>query len=241
MNAFTEIWVYLSQTPLLWLTLTVSVFYVAQQTYTYFNSNPLLNPVLMSIFILVPLLYFTNTPYQTYFTGAQFVHFLLGTATVGLAIPLYLYYDKLKQLWLPLLLTLLIGSMTGILSAVLIGKLLGVSQVTLLSFMPKSITTPIAMGISEKIGGLPSLTAILVILTGMVGAIVAPLLFKLIKIKDESIQGVAMGISAHGLGTAKAFQMSQETGAFSGLAMGLNGAVTSLLIPLILYLMKIFS
>lgn len=239
MNSFTDIWVYLSQTPLLWLTLTVSVFYVAQQIYTYFKSNPLLNPVLMSIFILVPLLHFTNTPYNIYFTGAQFVHFLLGTATVGLAIPLYLYYDKLKQLWLPLLLTLLIGSATGILSAVLIGKLLGVSQVTLLSLMPKSITTPIAMGISEQIGGLPSLTAILVILTGMFGAIIAPFLFKLMKIKDESIQGVAIGISAHGLGTAKAFQMSQETGAFSGLAMGLNGAVTALLIPLFLYLLHL--
>ncbi len=236
MNAFTEIWVYLSQTPLLWLTLTVTVFYIAQYIYSYFNNNPLLNPVLMSIFILVPLLHFTNTPYHIYFTGAQFVHFLLGTATVGLAIPLYLYYDKLKQMWFPLLLTLLIGSATGILSAVLIGKLLGVSQATLLSLMPKSITTPIAMGISEKIGGLPSLTAILVILTGMIGAIIAPFLFKLIKIKDESIQGVAIGISAHGLGTAKAFQMSQETGAFSGLAMGLNGAMTALLIPLFLYL-----
>jgi putative effector of murein hydrolase len=135
-----------------------------------------------------------------------------------------------------LLLTLLIGSATGILSAVLIGKLLGVSQATLLSLMPKSITTPIAMGISEKIGGLPSLTAILVILTGMIGAIFAPFLFKWFNIKNESIQGVAMGISAHGLGTAKAFQMSQETGAFSGLAMGLNGAMTALLIPLFLYL-----
>jgi predicted murein hydrolase (TIGR00659 family) len=236
MNSFSDIWVYLSQTPLLWLTLTVSVFYVAQTIYTYFNNNPLLNPVLISIFILVPMLSLTNTPYNTYFTGAQFVHFLLGTATVGLAIPLYLYYDKLKQLWLPLLLTLLIGSATGILSAIIIGKLLGVSQITLLSLMPKSITTPIAMGISEKIGGLPSLTAILVILTGMIGAIFAPFLFKLIKIKDHSIQGVAMGISAHGLGTAKAFQMSQETGAFSGLAMGLNGAMTALLIPLFLYL-----
>jgi len=236
MNSFTDIWVYLSQTPLLWLTLTVSVFYVSQKIYEYFGANPLLNPVLMSIFILVPLLHFTNTPYNVYFTGAQFVHFLLGTATVGLAIPLYLYYDKLKQMWLPLLLTLLIGSATGILSAVLIGKLLGVSQATLLSLMPKSITTPIAMGISEKIGGLPSLTAILVILTGMIGAIFAPFLFKWFNIKNESIQGVAMGISAHGLGTAKAFQMSQETGAFSGLAMGLNGAMTALLIPLFLYL-----
>ncbi|MEY3220497.1 MAG: hypothetical protein RIT27_1854 [Pseudomonadota bacterium] len=240
MNAFTDIWVYLSQTPLLWLTLTVSVFYVAQQIYTYFNANPLLNPVLMSIFIIVPLLNITNTPYNVYFSGAQFVHFLLGTATVALAIPLYLYYDKLKQMWLPLLFALTIGSATGILSAFLIGKLLGVSHVTLLSLLPKSITTPIAMGISEQIGGLPSLTAILVILTGMIGAMFAPFLFKLFKIENHSVRGFAIGLSAHGLGTAKAFQMSQETGAFSGLAMGLNGAMTALLIPLFLYLFAVW-
>jgi len=240
MHNFTNIWVYLSETPLLWLTLTMSVFYVAQRVSTYFNGNPLLNPVLMSIIIIVPLLSWTNTPYKIYFSGAQFVHFLLGTATVALAIPLYLYYEKLKQMWLPLLLTLLVGSATGIFSAVLIGKLLGVSHTTLLSLMPKSITTPIAMGISEQIGGLPSLTAILVILTGMIGAMFAPFLFRLFKIENHSVQGFAIGLSAHGLGTAKAFQMSQETGAFSGLAMGLNGAMTALLIPLFLYLFAVW-
>ncbi len=235
----TDTWVYLAQTPLLWLTATLVVYQVAYFFYQRANYLPLLNPVPIAVVALITLLLATETPYQTYFDGAQFVHFLLGPATVALAIPLYNHYAKLKQLLIPVLGALLIGSATAIVSAVGLGWLLGLSHETLLSLAPKSITTPIAMGVSEQIGGLPSLTAALVILTGIIGATVAKEVLDLLRVRDNSIRGFAMGLSAHGLGTARAFQMHDEAGAFSGLGMGLNGLATAILVPILIQLMKL--
>lgn len=233
----TDTWVYLAQTPLLWLAATLVLYQVAYYFYRRANFLPLLNPMPVAVALLVSLLLITHTPYQTYFDGAQFVHFLLGPATVALAIPLYNYYDKLKQVLIPVLGALLIGSTTAIVSAVGLGWLLGLSHETLLSLAPKSITTPIAMGVSEQIGGLPSLTAVLVIFTGIIGATIAKEVLDLLHIQDNSIRGFAMGLSSHGLGTARAFQLHDEAGAFSGLAMGLNGLVTAILTPILIKLM----
>lgn len=229
----TDIWVYLAQTPLLWLTLTLVVYQGAALLYERTHAFPLFNPVLVSVVAIVLLLVATGTPYQTYFDGAQFVHFLLGPATVSLAIPLYAQFARLKQMLVPLVSGLLIGSVTGIVSAVWLGQLLGLSDRTLLSLAPKSITTPIAMGVTEKIGGLPSLTAVLVILTGIIGAVMGKEVLTLLRIRDESAQGFAIGLSSHGIGTARAFQVSEQTGAFAGLAMGLNGAMTAILAPFV--------
>ena len=172
-----EIWVYLSATPLLGLTVTLLAYLLAYRFYERVRFNPLANPVAIAVVLLVLVLTVTRTPYATYFEGAQFVHFLLGPATVALALPLYDQRAKLKRLWLPLTLGLTAGVVTAIVSAVGIAWALGASRQTLLSLAPKSVTTPIAMGIAEKIGGLPSLTAVFVILTGMTGAIIArPLL-----------------------------------------------------------------
>lgn len=226
-----SIWVYLAQTPLLWLTATILVYQVAVQLSRRLGAPPLLNPVLLAIVALVSLLLLTGTPYATYFAGAQFVHFLLGPATVALAIPLYQAERKLRQVLWPALAALVVGSATGIASAVLIGRALGLSDLALRSLAPKSITTPIAMGIAEAIGGLPSLTAVLVILTGMTGALLAWELLGLLRVRDPSVRGFAMGLASHGLGTARAFQLDAEAGAFAGLAMGLNGAMTALLVP----------
>lgn len=226
-----SIWVYLAQTPLLWLTATVLVYQLAVQLSRRLGAPPLLNPVLLAIVALVSLLLLTGTPYATYFAGAQFVHFLLGPATVALAIPLYQAERRLRQVLWPALAALVVGSATGISSAVLIGRALGLSDEALRSLAPKSITTPIAMGIAEAIGGLPSLTAVLVILTGMTGALLAWELLGLLRIHDRGVRGFAMGLASHGLGTARAFQLDAEAGAFAGLAMGLNGAMTALLVP----------
>lgn len=228
-----SIWVYLAQTPLLWLTATILVYQLAVQLSRRLGAPPLLNPVLLAIVALVSLLLLTGTPYATYFAGAQFVHFLLGPATVALAIPLYQAERKLRQVLWPALAALVVGSATGIASAVLIGRALGLSAVALRSLAPKSITTPIAMGIAEAIGGLPSLTAVLVILTGMTGALLAWELLGLLRIRDPGVRGFAMGLASHGLGTARAFQLDAEAGAFAGLAMGLNGALTALLVPVL--------
>lgn len=229
-----EIWVYLSQTPLLWLTMTLLVYQGAYWLYQRTNMMPVFNPVLLAIVALVGILTWTDTSYETYFEGAQFVHFLLGPATVALAVPLYLYVGKLREMAWAIGVGLLVGSVVAIVSAVWIGRAFGVSDVILLSLAPKSVTTPIAMGISEKIGGLPSLTAVLVIMTGILGAVMGRGFLQWIGIKDRSVLGFAIGLASHGIGTARAFQVDDEAGAFSGLAMGLNAVATALLVPLII-------
>lgn len=233
-----DIWVYLSASPLLGLTITLVVYQGAYWIYRRAGFHPLLNPVALSVAALVALLKLTGTPYATYFDGAQFVHFLLGPATVALAIPLYAQLPKLRALAGPLLAALVAGSFTATVSAVAIGKLFGASEASLLSLAPKSVTTPIAMGIAERIGGLPSLTAVLVISTGILGAIGARFIYQALGIADHAVRGFAIGVASHGIGTARAFQVSEQAGAFSGLAMGLNALLTALLVPLLIPLLK---
>ena len=232
-----EIWVYLSASPLLGLTVTLLAYQGAWWLYRRAHFHPLANPVLLAVAALV-LLQLTGTPYQTYFDGAQFVHFLLGPATVALAIPLYTQLPKLRAMAFPLLAALVAGSLTASVSAVAIGKLFGASEASLLSLAPKSVTTPIAMGIAERIGGLPSLTAVLVISTGILGAIGARFIYQALGIADHAVRGFAVGVASHGIGTARAFQVSEQAGAFSGLAMGLNALLTALLVPLLIPLLK---
>lgn len=233
---FSEIWVYLSTTPLLGLTVTLLAYQAAYWIYRRLDMNPLANPVALSVAFLVGLLWLTQTPYQTYFDGAQFVHFLLGPATVALAVPLYANLGTLKKNLVPVLGALLAGSLVAALSAVSIGWLLGADRVTLLSMAPKSVTTPIAMGIAEKLGGLPSLTAVLVVCTGILGAVLARGTLNLLRIHDHAVRGFAVGVAAHGIGTARAFQVSETMGAFAGLGMGLNGLLTAFLFPLLVTL-----
>jgi len=231
-----EIWVYLAASPLLGLTVTLLAYQAAYWIYARAKMNPLANPVALSVAALVALLWFTGTPYPVYFEGAQFVHFLLGPATVALAVPLYANLATLRKNALPLAGALLAGSLTAVVSAVGIGWLLGASRETLLSLAPKSVTTPIAMGIAEKLGGLPSLTAVLVVTTGILGAVLARGTLNLLRIEDHAVRGFAVGVAAHGIGTARAFQVSETMGAFAGLAMGLNGLVTAFLFPLLVRL-----
>ncbi|MDH3320316.1 MAG: LrgB family protein [Betaproteobacteria bacterium] len=233
---FSEIWVYLAASPLLGLTVTLLAYQGAFWIYRKANMNPLANPVAISVAALVALLWFTDTPYPVYFEGAQFVHFLLGPAVVALAVPLYANLEMLKKNLLPLGGALLAGSLIAPISAVGIGWALGASRETLLSLAPKSVTAPIAMGIAEKLGGLPSLTAVLVVSTGILGAVLARGTLNLLRIDDHAVRGFAVGVAAHGIGTARAFQVSETMGAFAGLAMGLSGLLTAFLFPLLLRL-----
>lgn len=226
-----EIWVYLSTSPLLGLTATLLAYVLAYRFYLRCNSSPLANPVAFAITILISLLVLTKTPYKDYFDGAQFVHFLLGPATVALAIPLYKQLETIKRVMLPLLLSLLIGVFVGAITAIYIGKLFGASKPTLLSLAPKSVTSPVAMSIAEHIGGLPSLTAALVVSTGIVGAVFGPSLLKALKIDDTRAMGVALGVTSHGIGTSRAFQLSAQMGAFAGLSMALAALANALLLP----------
>jgi len=228
------IWVYLAASPLLGLTLTLVAYLIAINVYTRFRFNPLANPVLIAVAIVVAALKLTGTPYRTYFEGAQFVHFLLGPATVALALPLYRQWSKLKRAALPLVGGLVAGSLAAIMSAVGIAALFGASRQTLASLAPKSVTTPIAMAVAEKIGGIPSLTAVLVITTGVFGAVTARWILRVLRIEELEVRGFAIGVASHGIGTARAFQVSEEMGAFAGLGMGLNGVFTAFVVPVLL-------
>ncbi|HEY0844796.1 MAG TPA: LrgB family protein [Noviherbaspirillum sp.] len=231
-----KVWVYLSASPLLWLTATLLAYQLAYWLYARSKFNPLVNPVAIAVAVLVLILVSTGTEYGTYFEGAQFVHFLLGPATVALAIPLYQQFAKLRRNWFALLASALAGGASAIATAMIVAWALGASPATVLSLAPKAVTMPIAMGVAEKIGGLPSLTAVLVMVTGILGAVSARWIFNLLKIDDHSIRGFALGVTSHGIGTARAFQVSEEMGAFSGLAMGVSGVLTALLLPLALKL-----
>lgn len=224
----------LTSSPLLWLTITLGVYIVSTYLYRRLNFNPLALPVLSSVIAIVGILLITDTPYETYFKGTQLIHFLIGPATVALAIPLYKQLPKLIALWRPLGISITVGSLTGLISAMLISQWTGASPETIISLMPKSTTMPIAMAISDYFGGLPSLTAISVAFTGIVGSIMAWPLFNLLRINDPLVRGVATGVSTHAIGTARLFQINETMGAFSALAMSLTGVLTALFMPLIM-------
>lgn len=236
MDGLFQIWVYLAEQPLLWLAVTVSAYVVAQQLFLRSGGFPLLNPVLVSITLVVLLLLATGTDYDTYFEGGQYVHFLLGPATVLLAVPLYAQIHRLRRQWLPLGIALLAGSVTAIISTVVLGLGLGLGPSTLMSLMPKSATTPIAMGVAEKLGGEAALAAVFVMISGITGAVAGIPLLRVLGERDPAVKGFAMGVTAHGIATARAFQHSKQAGAYAGLGMGLNGALTALLVPLFAWL-----
>ena len=227
-----EIWVYLSASPLLGLTITLLAYQGAFWLYRRSGMNPLANPVLIAVTILVLLLTLTATSYETYFAGAQFVHFLLGPATVALAVPLYTQFRRVRSLLLPVLAGLVAGSLTAALSAIAVARLFDASLPTQLSLAPKSVTTPIAMGIAERIGGLPALAAVFAVATGVVGAVLGRYVFDAAGVSDLRARGFALGLAAHGIGTARAFQVDRDAGTYAGLAFGLHALAAALAMPL---------
>lgn len=232
----TEIWSYLAQQPLLWLTATLAAFLIGMALFRAAGQSPFANPSLIAMGLLAVLLAVTGTPFATYFEGAQFVHFLLGPATVCLALPLYDNLPKVRQAALPLLAALLVGAVTGIVAVLAIGKACGLAPAILASMAPKSATAAVAIGVSEQLGGSPTLTAMMVMMTGLTGAMVATPLLNLLGIRDWRARGFAVGVAAHGFGTARAFQVHPTAGAFAGLGMGLNAMMTAILAPILLRL-----
>jgi predicted murein hydrolase (TIGR00659 family) len=227
-----SLWVYLSQSPLLWLTVTLLTYAVVDAVSLKTHRHALANPVLHSIWIIGVFLLATGTSYTTYFGGAQFVHFLLGPATVALAVPLYENRKVVAAAILPMLVALVIGSITAIVSVVLLAQVAGLPRGIILSLASKSVTAGVAMGISESLHADPSLTAVSVVLTGIMGAIIVTPLMNRTGITDFRARGFAVGLAAHGIGTARAFQVDAVAGVFAGIAMSLNALVTSLLVPL---------
>lgn len=236
MTDFADIWSYLAQGPLLWLTATLIAYMFGAWLQKLSGTKPWVNPVLIAVAVLAVVLLVTGTAYETYFEGAQFVHFMLGPATVALAVPLYDNRKLISAASLPMLAALVAGSLTAILSALAIARAFGVTGEVLVSLAPKSTTAPVALGVAEAIGGSPTLTAVLVILTGITGAVIASPILNLLKIRDERARGFALGTASHGIGTARAFQESQTSGAFSGVAMGLNAILTAVIAPFVIRL-----
>ena len=227
------LWNHLASNPVLWLCLTLLAYQIGIWVYQKSGYLTLLSPFVIAVAILLAILFGTHTQYETFFAGAQFVHFLLGPATVALAVPLFDQRLRLAKLWAPLLIGVVVGCVVGVISTVLLGALLGASFESIMSMAPKSVTTPIAMGISEKMGGIPEFTAGIVVLTGIVGSLLATPIFKLCKIKKDYVKGFSLGVAAHGMGTSRAFQISDKAGAFPGLAMGLAGISTAFAAPMI--------
>lgn len=233
MSAPADFWVYLATSPLFWLALTLSVYLGADTLSALSGRNSFVNPVLIAIAALGAVLIGTGTSYETYFEGAQFVHVLLGPATVALAIPIVRYRAQIRANALPLVVALVVGAVVGIGSAVGLAAAFGLDPALVASLAPKSVTAPIAMGVARELGGVPELTAVLVIATGITGAALVTPTLNLLRIRDWRARGFAVGLAAHGIGTARALQVNPVAGTFAGLAMGLNGLVTAFAAPVV--------
>jgi predicted murein hydrolase (TIGR00659 family) len=234
MNHNTGLWVYLATSPLLWLTATLLVWLVANRITRRFEFHPLANPVLMAVITLVLVLRFSGVPYSTYFAGAQFIHFLLGPATVALAVPLVRQFELVTKNVIPMFAALIVGSVTAVISVIISGKTLGLPPLVIISMAPKSSTAGVAMAISSGLGGDPALTAAVVICTGIFGAIIVTPFMNAMGIKDYAARGFAVGLASHGIGTARAYTVDPVAGLFAGIAMALNAVVTSLVVPMFL-------
>jgi predicted murein hydrolase (TIGR00659 family) len=227
------LWIYLQSTPLLGLVVTLLTYQAAMWISDQLGGHTLANPMLISIALIVALLLATGTPYPVYFQGAQYVQFLLGPATVALAVPMYANLRQIRRSARALVPALLAGSLTAAASAMAIAQLMGASHTVVLSLAPKSVTTPIAMGISEQIGGEPSLTAVFVLLTGISAILLLGPVMRGLGITSWPAQGLAAGTAGHGLATARVLLLSETAGAFGGVAIGLNGLATALIVPLL--------
>ncbi len=225
------LWVYLESTPLLGLASTLVAWQVADACSRLSRGHPLASPVLLAILLLASLLLLTGTPYAAYFQGAQYIHFLLGPATVALAVPMHSALGSIRRNAHAILPAVLVGAVTAAGSAMLVARALGGSRQVVLSLAPKSVTTPIAMGVAEQIGGNPSLATVFVLLTGLLGIMLGSPLLRLARVTDWRARGLAAGTAAHGLATARILLLNETAGAYGGLAIGLNGVVTALIVP----------
>ena len=232
-----KIWVYLQAEPLFWITLTLGAYLVGDYLYKKSKLNPLVNPVAISILIVSSVLLFLDVSYDRYFEGAKFIHFMLGPVTVALAIPIFEKRNLITKEVKPIIFSICLGIPFAILITFYLGKFFGLSNEMILTMIPRNVTAPIAMGISELIGGIPSLTAIITIITGIIGASLGTFLLNVFKIKDMSARGFALGLASHGIGTARAMSKNKTAGVFAALAMGLSGIATSLIILIIIKLL----
>ena len=219
--------------PLLWLAVTLIVFEAADHLSKRSQRHPLCHPVLLSTPILIGLLLMTGTSYATYADATALLSFLLGPAVVGLAVPIWRQRALIRRLALPIVLALSAGAVTAVVSAVGILALFGAPQEILASIAPRATTTPVAMSVAEQLGGVPALAAMIALFSGIVGGMTATPLFNAMRITDYRARGFAVGVSAHGFGAARAFQVNSTAGGFASLGMALNALATASLLSIL--------
>lgn len=220
----------LTSNPMFGLILSMAVYLIALALFKKFPF-PLLNPLIVSIAVIILILVVCKIPYENYYIGGQMLNVLITPATVALAIPLYKTFHLLKKHAKSISIGIITGSLLGTFLTGVFAVLLGVGQKIIVSIMPKSVTTAIALGITEKMGGVTAVTLVMVIFTGVIGAIIGPSVLKWFKITDPVAQGIALGSSAHAIGTSKALEMGRVQGAMAGLAIGVTGIVTVFAAP----------
>ncbi|MPT46821.1 MAG: LrgB family protein [Sphingobium sp.] len=227
----------LLSTQIFWLAITFVVFEGADRLSVRSGRHPLCHPVLLAAPVLIAALLLTGTSYKTYTDATQVLGFLLGPAVVGLAVPIWRQRALICRLAVPIALALGAGALTAIISAVGIMALFGAPSEVLASIAPRATTTPVAMEVASQLGGVPALAAVIVLLAGVVGAMTATPLFNAMKISDYRARGFALGVSAHGFGAARAFQVDATAGAFASLGMALNAVVTAALLSVMAVLL----
>ncbi|WP_130808046.1 LrgB family protein [Senegalia massiliensis] len=221
------------ETPYFGILISIVAFEIGLYIYKK-TKIPVLHPLLISITLIILVLSIFDIQLSSYEKGGDILSLFLGPVTVALAIPLYKQIELLKKHKMPILIGIFTGVLTSFISVVALTKIFNYDIKMIYSLIPKSITTPIGIEISQTIGGIPSITVMAIVITGIIGAIIAPLVCKIFKIDDKVARGIAIGTSSHAVGTAKAMEMGETEGAMSGLAMGISGLITALLIPLLI-------
>ena len=229
---------YITSTPLTWLIFTLGAYKIGIIIYEKTNKHTLLQPIVIAYILIMCAILITKTSYKDYFKAVEIIHFFLGPATVALALPLYKNLKYIRSLFFPIIITLFVAGTFSISIAVILLWSLDASISTILSMTTKSITAPIAIITSEQIGAIPALAVGFVIITGIIGALFGTLIFKFMKIKNETSKGFALGLISHGIGTARAVEIGEKAAAFGALAMGLSGIFTAILLPIIINLLN---
>ena len=221
------------------LALTFGVYYAAKLLQRRLGWV-LLNPILVAIALIIAFLLFLDIPYETYHEGAKMIEFWLKPAVVALGVPLYLQLSSIKRQFLPILASQTMGCVAGIVSVVVIAKMLGASNAVIMSLASKSVTTPIAMEVTQALGGIPSLTAAIVVITGLIGAIIGFKTLSVGHVHNPMALGLSMGAASHALGTSAAMDRDQFMGAYASLGLTLNGILTALLTPTVIDIINTF-
>ncbi len=234
------LYAYVTSTPLVWIIVTISAYKIGILVYEKSGKNAFLQPIVVAYMIMLPILILTHIPYKQYFESVSIIHFILGPATVALALPLYKNLKLIRAYFVPIVATLFLGGTFTILSALGILWLFDASTTTMLSMTTKSVTAPITIITAQDIGAIPSLAMGFVVITGLLGALFGSFIFKILRIKHDEAKGFALGLISHAIGIARSVEISEKAAAFAALAMGLIGVVIAVLLPLIIGLLSFY-